>query len=490
MTLVLLLVFTFLVLLVLLRASKLIEVAQSMKDPMDVRYRTSKIQGIMMVVFGVLFLVGVFYYNFHYKNYMLGFGPHESASEHGVDLDHILWLTILVTGFVFALTHIALFWFAYKYRERAGHKAKFISHDNKLELIWTITPAVVMTMLVFSGLDVWNKIMPDIKDKSELVQLEVTGFQFGWILRYPGPDKEFGARNFRLIDGTNPLGQDWSDPKNHDDMHVSKIVLPKGKQVRVKITARDVLHSFFLPHFRVKMDAVPGMPTYVIFTPQFTTEEYRQKLKGVPEYMVPAAPEEPDGPKKWEVFKYELACAELCGKGHFSMRREVEVVEPAEYEKWLKEQNSYYLQNIKKKEAAPVHEAPSDDVSANMEKMLLEGTGTIKLEHVHFKTGSAQLTKDSWPELDALAKTLQAHDGLKLEVSGHTDAQGNDQANLSLSQKRADAVVIYLKKSGIGQKTILVPKGYGETLPIASNDTPEGRAQNRRTEVKIISESH
>lgn len=489
MTLVLLLVFTFLVLLVLLRASKLIEVAQSLKDPLKVRYSSSKIQGLLLVVFGVLFLGGTFYYNYHYRNYMLGFGPHESASVHGVELDHLLWITIIVTGIVFVLTHIALFWFAYKYREREGHKAKFISHDNKLELIWTITPAVVMTLLVFSGLDVWNKIMPDIEDKSELVQLEVTGFQFGWILRYPGADKEFGARNYRMISGQNPLGQDWKDTKNHDDMHVSKIVLPKGKQVRVKITARDVLHSFYLPHFRVKMDAVPGMPTYVIFTPQFTTEEYRQKLKDVPEYMTPSDPENPEGPKKWETFKYELACAELCGTGHFSMRREVVVVEPAEYEQWLKEQNSYYLQNIKKKEAAPSHEEHSDDVSVNVEKMLSAGTGAIKLNHVKFKTGSAELTKDSWPELNTLAKALKAHEGLKLEVGGHTDAQGNDAANLSLSQKRADAVVIYLKKSGIGLTT-LVAKGYGETLPIASNDTPEGRAQNRRTEVKIISESH
>jgi len=489
MTLVLLLVFTFLVLLVLLRASKLIEVAQSLKDPMDVRYRASNIQGILMIGFGVLFLVGIFYYNFYYRNYMLGFGPHESASVHGVELDRLLWVTIVITGIVFVLTHIALFWFSYKYREREGHSAKFISHDNRLELIWTITPAVVMTLLVFSGLDVWNKIMPDIEDKSELVQLEVTGFQFGWILRYPGPDKEFGARNFRKISGSNPLGQDWTDTKNHDDMHVSKIVLPKGKQVRVKITARDVLHSFYLPHFRVKMDAVPGMPTYVIFTPQFTTEEYRQKLKDVPEYMIPADAENPDGPKKWEAFKYELACAELCGTGHYSMRREVVVVEQAEYDKWLKEQNSYYLQNIKKKEATPKHEEPSDDVSVNMEKMLSDGTGAIKLEHVHFKTGSAQLTEDSWPELNTLARTLMAHKGLKLEVSGHTDNQGNDTANKSLSQKRADAVVIYLKKSGIGQ-TILVPKGYGETLPVATNDTPEGRTLNRRTEVKIISESH
>ncbi len=348
MTLVLILISTFLVLVVLLRGAKLIEVAKSLKNQDEVNFKASNVQGLLMVAFMVVLLVGVFWANYHYENYMLGFGPHDAASVHGTQVDTLLWRTILITGIVFVLTHIALFWFAFKYRERAGHKARYISHDNKLELIWTITPAVVMTMLVFGGLDIWNDIMPDVEDKSNLIELEATGFQFGWVLRYPGPDGEFGARNFRLITGSNPLGQNWDDAKNHDDMHVSKIVLPKGKQVRVKITARDVLHSFFLPHFRVKMDAVPGMPTHAIFTPQYTTEEYRQRLSTIPEYQAPADPEEPDGPKKWETFNYVLACAELCGKGHFSMKKEVVVVEPAEYEAWLKEQNSYYLTSVKK----------------------------------------------------------------------------------------------------------------------------------------------
>src|SRR5690625_6200429 len=102
--------------------------------------------------------------------------------------------------------------------------------------------------------------------------------QFKWMFRYPGEDGKLGARDFREITGSNPIGQIWTDPKNLDDLQPSDMVLPKGQKVRVRILSRDVLHSFFLPHFRVKMDAVPGMPTYFVFTPSQTTEEYRQEL--------------------------------------------------------------------------------------------------------------------------------------------------------------------------------------------------------------------
>ena len=97
--------------------------------------------------------------------------------------------------------------------------------------------------------------------KEEFIEIEACGTQFNWLLRYPGEDGKLGTRDFKMINGVNPLGQDWNDPKNIDDIHPNEIVLPVNKKVRVRITARDVLHNFYLPHFRVKMDAVPGMPT-------------------------------------------------------------------------------------------------------------------------------------------------------------------------------------------------------------------------------------
>jgi cytochrome c oxidase subunit 2 len=172
-----------------------------------------------------------------------------------------------------------------------------------------------------------------------------------------------------MISATNPLGQVWSDEKNLDDFHPSEIVLPVGKKVRVRITSRDVLHNFYLPHFRVKMDAVPGMPTYFVFTPTTTTEEYRAKLGALndqgepkyPEWHQPIDPEDPEGPTKFEDFNYELACAELCGEGHYAMRRTVKIVSEAEYKNWLSEQQSYYEATIKGTEDDPMatEEAPA-----------------------------------------------------------------------------------------------------------------------------------
>src|SRR5690606_18298201 len=113
----------------------------------------------------------------------------------------------------------------------------------------------------------------------------------------------------------NEFGLDFTDRSSFDDFIPRELYLPKGRPVEIKIRARDVLHSFYLPHFRVKMDAVPGMPTRFGFTPTKTTEEMREETGN------------PD-------FNYELACAEVCGRGHFSMRMIVVVLEPEEYDKW------------------------------------------------------------------------------------------------------------------------------------------------------------
>ena len=156
-------------------------------------------------------------------------------------------------------------------------------HDNKLEVIWTAVPAVVMCFLVIRGLVAWNEVMADVSEGEEHIEIEATGQQYLWHLRYPGADGKLGTRNFRLIkSGENPLGQDWMDDKNLDDIMPSEIVLPVGKKVRVRITAMDVLHSFDLPHFRVKMDAVPGMPTYFVFTPtKVGLLTIRDEIRGV-----------------------------------------------------------------------------------------------------------------------------------------------------------------------------------------------------------------
>jgi cytochrome c oxidase subunit 2 len=237
-----------------------------------------------------------------------------------------------------------------------------------------------------------------------------------------------GERNFRLISGSNPLGQDWNDTKNLDDIHPSEIVLPVGKKVRVRITARDVLHNFYLPQFRVKMDAIPGIPTYFVFTPTKTTEEYREELSKYPEYNLPKDPADPESKKIWEEFNYELACAELCGASHFSMRRLVKIVSQEEYDLWLSQQRSYYMDNIRNKDEDPYKGQMLDveisqqreDFFTAVESTLTDTSGkekVIVLEHIQFETGGAQLTATSRFGVMNLVEILKKYPTLRIEVN-------------------------------------------------------------------------
>lgn len=347
MTALIILLCISLLIIVAVQIGKISELAQKIRGEEEAEQDSNNKNAVGMLIFLVAFMVFCIVTALYYRNYMLGYGPHESASAHGGRIDSIFNITLVITGIVFVITHIALFWFAYKYRGKKGKKVLYIPHDNKLEVIWTIVPAVVMTILVVGGLDAWNDIMADVRDDEDYMEIEATGYQFAWDIRYPGADGALGARDYKLITATNPIGQDWTDAKNLDDIKPDEIVLPVGKKVRVRITSRDVLHNFYLPHFRVKMDAVPGMPTYFVFTPTKTTAEYRSELKKYPEYQVPALAEEPNGPKLWEAFNFELACAELCGASHFSMRRIVRIVTQEEYDEWIKSQNSFFLTSIR-----------------------------------------------------------------------------------------------------------------------------------------------
>ena len=246
------------------------------------------------------------------------------ASEHGKSTDSLFWITMAITLIVFFLTQILLFYFSYRYRYKEKRKAHYYPENNRLEVIWTIIPAVVLALLIFGGLKVWNDLMDDPPEEAEIV--EIMGYQFAWKTRYPGNDNQLGAYDFRLVDAVNVFGMDFKDRSSFDDFTPREIHLPKGKPVQFKIRSRDVLHSVFAPHFRLKMDAVPGMPTSFWFIPTKSTEDMRQET-GNPE------------------FNYEIACTEVCGRGHFSMRLLVVVEEPEDYQKWKAEQESWLSKN-------------------------------------------------------------------------------------------------------------------------------------------------
>jgi cytochrome c oxidase subunit 2 len=281
---------------------------------------SNKVNAILFI----LFLLGsgalMFWYSYkEFDNYQLPI-----ASEHGVVTDQLFWITMAITGIVFLITHVLLFIFPYKYQYKEGRTATFYPDNNKLEIIWTIVPAFVLAGLVISGWMAWSDITAPAPEKAHVV--EIMGYQFAWEVRYPGKDNVLGDYDYRLISASNSHGVDFTDKNALDDFPSPKVVIPKGEPVLFKIRARDVLHSVFAPHMRLKMDAVPGMPTRFWFVPTKTTAEMRAELN------------DPE-------FEYEIACAEICGRGHFGMKKVIEVVEPAEYQKWYSEQKTFVQQN-------------------------------------------------------------------------------------------------------------------------------------------------
>ena len=304
---------------------KVYEISREMQGQKS-RFDIRRINGVLL---GIALIAGIYgvYWSYSVQGPM---SMHESASVHGLDIDYMFNVTLILTTIVFILTHIALFGFSFKYRGSENRKAYFYPHNNSLERIWTIIPAIVLTVLVLLGFFTWRGITNvSLEDQKKAINIEVTGEQFKWSLRYSGADNQIGSRNYKLTTPTNGLGIDFKDQKSWDDKLVSEIVIPVNKPVRFTVGSKDVLHSFYLPDFRAQINAVPGMPTYFQFTPRLTTAEVRVERNN-PEY------------------NYVLLCAKVCGAGHYNMQVKVTVVSEAEYATWLAKQTLYYNDDVKK----------------------------------------------------------------------------------------------------------------------------------------------
>ncbi|UII24148.1 cytochrome c oxidase subunit II [Fulvivirga ligni] len=293
----------------------------------------------MFVSFGLFF-----WYSFAYfDDYTL-----PQASEHAGSMDFAFWLTTALTGVVFVVTNVLLFFFSFKYQHKDGNKGKFYPDNTKLEILWTVVPAVVLAGLVLTGLSAWNNITSKASDDAEVV--EVMGYQFAWGVRYPGvKDDKLGEYDYRLIDASNQFGMDLTDENSYDDFMPMEMHIPKGKEVLLKIRARDVIHSVFMPHFRVKMDAVPGMPTHFKFTPTKSTQDMRDEIGD-------------------QEFDYFITCTEICGRGHFSMKLKVVVDEPEDYEAWKAEQPTWLKLNEDYLEKIPVEKRELAKIKAGFDK--------------------------------------------------------------------------------------------------------------------------
>jgi cytochrome c oxidase subunit 2 len=243
--------------------------------------------------------------------YGLGISMPPLASRHGAGIDTMINYLLITTGALFVIGYCALAYFIWTGARRATIGQRLTSHKTELLISGAIGIAVALIAeggVLAIGLPVWAEYY-QTETPADAVKIEVTAQQFLWNVRYPGPDGKLGKTQFALIDdATNPIGQDKTDPDGRDDILTqNEITVPVGRAVRITLRSKDVIHSFFLPHFRVKQDAVPGMSPEVMFFPTKTGN-------------------------------FELLCAELCGLAHYRMRGFFNVVSNEEFDKWLLEQ--------------------------------------------------------------------------------------------------------------------------------------------------------
>ncbi|MBB3054925.1 cytochrome c oxidase subunit II [Mucilaginibacter gotjawali] len=269
----------------------------------------------------------------------------KSASAHGVDIDSMFNLTSALTLIVFVITQVLLFGFLFFYRASDKRKAYFLPHNNTIEKVWTIIPAIVLTVLVVFGFFTWQSVENSTNMKGD-INIDVTGHQFAWELRYPGPDGKLGQLDYRLTTGLNKLGIDYKDRNSYDDLQADTLVLPVNKSIRLNIHAQDVIHSVFMPHFRLQQNAVPGLPTYFKFVPTVTTNQMRS---------------ETNNPK----FEYLLYCNKICGGIHYNMQKVVRVVSESEYQDWIAKQKPYLTDQLKQQLKVAAAKSSAGSLSSN-----------------------------------------------------------------------------------------------------------------------------
>jgi cytochrome c oxidase subunit 2 len=224
-------------------------------------------------------------------------------------IDNTITITFWITGFVFFAVIAFMAYCVFRFRHQEGRKADYEPENKRLEWWLTVATAVGVTAMLVPGLFVWRQFVTVPPDATEI---EVMAQQWRWSYRLPGKDGRMGTSDVRHVSADNPLGLNPNDPKGQDDVIIESgdLHLPLGKPVKVLLRSIDVLHNFYVPEFRAKMDMVPGAVTYFWFTPTRTGT-------------------------------FDVLCAELCGVAHAQMRGKVIVEEAPAYQAWLAKQQTF-----------------------------------------------------------------------------------------------------------------------------------------------------
>jgi len=247
-------------------------------------------------------------------------------------IDSALNITLWVCGISFVVLNVFLAYSIVRYRHREGHRAHYDPESVTLERRLTVWTAVGIAALLAPGLIAWKEYVTVPKDAAVF---EAVGQQWQWTFRFPGKDGVLGTVSSRRVSPDNPFGMDPNDPFGRDDVLVesSEVHIPRGQPIKAVLRSKDVLHDFFVPQIRAKMDLVPGTVTYFWFTPQRTGT-------------------------------YEILCAELCGVSHYTMRGTMVIDEQPAFDAWLAQQPTFAQLVAEAAPAAPAA-APTPVISVN-----------------------------------------------------------------------------------------------------------------------------
>jgi len=259
----------------------------------------------LAVVVALLVVVSII---FHFASIPIGWWFTDIAADWG-SVDFVIIVTFWVTGFVFIAVNLFLAYCVWKFRQKPGHKAVYEPENHKLEVSLSIVTAIGVVLMLAPGLFVWAQFVTPPEDSYDV---EILGSQWQWQFRYPGADGVLGTADTTHISEANPWGVNPEDPNGQDDVVIdgNTAHLPLGQPIRGLLRSKDVLHNFTVPQFRVKMDMVPGLVSYLWFE---TT------VAGT----------------------YDILCEEMCGLAHFMMRGNVVVEEQADFDAWLAAQPTF-----------------------------------------------------------------------------------------------------------------------------------------------------